>query len=122
MQSLGDVVSLKRTGPSIDPGPPRLLAPIHFTDGRRRLSLFSPLFDLATRDPTALPRLQERSGLETRIRATSEWNVYCHEHPATTEEEHAQRKEAYKGLTETEREGLQKVAAQPSMQLVSPPF
>ena len=63
MQTLGDVVPLKRPGPSIDPGPPRLLASIHFTDRRRRLSLFSPFVDLATRDPTALPRLQERSGL-----------------------------------------------------------
>ncbi len=63
MQTLSDVVPLKTTRPPIDPGPPRLFPAIDLADRGRRLGLFSTFVDLATRNSTALPRLQQRSGL-----------------------------------------------------------
>ena len=63
VQTLSDVVSVTRPGPSIDPGPPRDFASVNLPNSGRRLGLLPPFINLPARDPTALPRLQERRGL-----------------------------------------------------------
>jgi hypothetical protein len=63
METIRHIVSVTGPGPSIDPGPPRLLASIYFTNGRSRLGLFSTFVDLSTSNPAALPRLEQRRGL-----------------------------------------------------------